>query len=147
MIKHGHVDYRCDGPLATVTLENPESGNQFGTAMAQDLRDVCQAIGQDDSVRLVVITGKGSVFSVGRPTVTDNRAYAGPDGALAWICQHQVASAVAELPIPVIAAVNGDALAQGLELALAADLRIAAADARFGFDNLGQGGIPWDGGN
>jgi len=132
--------------LATVTLDNPASGNRVDAAMAEGLRDVCRAIAQDDSVRLVVITGKGGVFSVGRPTPPDRRHSVGPDGALEWIYRHQVASAVAELPVPVIAAVNGDALDQGLELALAADLRIAAADARFGFDTLGQGAIPWDGG-
>ena len=132
--------------MATVTLDSPVSGNLVDAAMAEGLRDVCRAIAQDDSVRLVVITGKGGVFSVGRPTPPDPRHSVGPDGALDWIYRHQVASAVAELPVPVIAAVNGDALDQGLELALAADLRIAAADARFGFDTLGQGAIPWDGG-
>ena len=132
--------------MATVTLGYPASGNQLDVAMVEDLRDVCRAIAQDDSVRLVVITGQGGVFSVGRPVLPDRRDSAGPDGALAWIYQHQVASAVAELPAPVIAAVNGDALDQGLELSLAADLRIAATDARFGFDSLSQGAIPWDGG-
>ncbi len=120
--------------------------NRIDAAMAEELRDVCRAVAQNDSVHLVVITGRGGVFSVGRPNLADRRDSAGTDGALGWIYQHQVASFVADLPVPVIAAVNGDALDQGLELALAADLRIAAADARFGFDSLGQGAIPWDGG-
>ena len=146
IIRYEHVKYRCDGPLATVTLDSPDSGNLVDAAMAEGLRDVCRAIAQDDSVCLVVITGNGGVFSVGRSKPQDRRGSTGPDGALAWIYQHQVASALAELRVPVIAAVNGDALDQGLELALAADLRIAAAGARFGFDSLGQGAIPWDGG-
>ena len=146
IIRNKHVDYRCDGPLATVTLDNPASGNRFDADMAEGLRDVCRAITQDDSVRLVVITGQGGVFSVGRPDLPDRLDSTRPDGILGWLYQHQVASTVAELPVPVIAAVNGDAMDQGLELALAADLRIAAADALFGFDSLGQGSIPWDGG-
>lgn len=129
-----------------MTLDSPVPGNLVDAAMAEGLREVCRAIAQHDSVRLVVITGKDGVFSVGRPTLPELRDSAEPDGALAWIYQHQVASAVAQLPVPVIAAVNGDALDQGLELALAADLRIAVADARFGFNRLGQGAIPWDGG-
>lgn len=146
MIRHGQVDYRCDGPLTTITLDNPASGNQFDLAMVEELREVCRAVAQDEAVRLVVVTGKGGVFSVGRPALPNRLDAPGPDGPLDWIHQRQVASSVAELRVPVIAAVNGDAFGQGLELALAADLRIAAVDARFGFGSLGQGPIPWDGG-
>lgn len=143
MIPPGHIDYRCDGPLATLTLDNPQVDNRIDAAMAEELRDACRTICQDDSVRLVVITGKGISFSVGRTDLADCQ---GPAGGLDSVLKHQAAASLAELPVPVLAAVNGDALDQGLELALAADLRIAAADARFGFDGLGQGPIPWDGG-
>ena len=146
LIRHEHIDYRCDGPLATLTLANSELDDRMHAALADELRDVCRAIAHDDSVRLVIITGKGGVFSVGRPTLSDGRDSPGTDGMLGWIYQHQMASTVAELTLPVIAALNGDALDQGLELALAADLRIAVADSRFGFSSLGQGSIPWDGG-
>ena len=57
-----------------------------------------------------------------------------------------VAGAVAGLECPVIAAINGDALGQGLELALACDLRIAAETARLGLPQIISGLIPWDGG-
>ncbi len=136
--------------MATVTLNNPASDNRIDAAVAEELRNVCRAVAQDDSVRLVVITGSGGVFSVGRQNLAEDPDFYGVSGGFTgasdWIVQHQVASSVAELPVPVIAAVNGDAMDQGLELALAADLRIAAADARFGFGSLGQGAIPWDGG-
>ena len=114
--------------------------------MAEEFREICRAVTQDDSVRLLVITGKGGHFSVGRTDLADCRESEGADGALDRLYRHQVAASVAELPVPVIAALNGDALDQGLELALAADMRIAAVGARFGFDRSGQGTIPWDGG-
>ena len=95
IIRHEHVDYRCDGPLATVTLDNPELDDRMRAAMAEELGDICRAIAQDDSVRLVIITGKGGVFSVGRPTLSDGRDSPGTDGPLGWIYQHQMASTVA----------------------------------------------------
>jgi enoyl-CoA hydratase/carnithine racemase len=57
-----------------------------------------------------------------------------------------VATPVASLTSPVIAAINGDALGQGLELALACDLRVAAETARFALPHIVSGLIPWDGG-
>ena len=57
-----------------------------------------------------------------------------------------MASYLAGLPMPVIAAVNGNALDHGLELALAADLRIAVRNAQFGLTDLAGGLFPWDGG-
>ena len=140
------MDYKSDGAVATVTLDNPALDNRINAAMADSLRDVCRALAQDDSLRLVVVTGNGSVFSVGRSNPSEGEEFNGGEGPLAWINQHQVATAVSDLQVPVIAAVNGDALDHGLELALAADLRIASDNARFGFPTLGQGAIPWDGG-
>jgi enoyl-CoA hydratase/carnithine racemase len=60
--------------------------------------------------------------------------------------QYNVAAAIADIEKPVIAAVNGDAFGQGLELALACDVRIASSTARLGFPNVARGIIPMDGG-
>ena len=132
-------------------MDNPALDNRIDAAMADSLREVCSALTQDDSLRLVVITGNGGVFSVGRSNLSNGDDIgddiSGGEGPLAWINQHQVATVVADLQVPVIAAVNGDAMDHGLELALAADLRIASDDAKFGFPSLGQGAIPWDGGS
>ena len=66
-----------------------------------------------------------------------------PESALQRL---RVASHVANLKVPIIAAIHGRAWNQGLEIALACDLRIAAEDATFGFSSLAEGFIPWDGG-
>ena len=145
-IRYDYLDFRIEGPIATVVLDRPESGNRIDRAMAASLREMCRDVEADDSVRVLIVTGAGSTFSVGREEPSPDRLAERGAGFQDWLCQLQVASSLAGLPIPVIAAVNGEALDHGLELALAADLRIAAVDARFGSTDLGRGTFPWDGG-
>ena len=92
-------------------------------------------------VHLVILTGTGEAFSVGRETAP----VGGGTAAMEWLATMQCASAVASLPMPVIVAINGDAIDHGLELALAGDIRVAVGQAKFGFTDLTQGRIPWDG--
>jgi enoyl-CoA hydratase len=145
-ILHHLLAFQHEGPVATVTLDRPEAGNCIDGAMAAELREVCRSIREDERVRLVIVTGTGSAFSAGRETPPPELVSGRPEELQAWIRRLQVASCLAELSVPVIAAVNGDAIDHGLELALAADLRIAAAGAKFGLTDLGRGGFPWDGG-
>jgi len=131
-----------------VTLDRPDAGNRINTDLAAELRHVCQLIREDDCIHLMVLTGRGASFSVGREELPADLA-AGPlEGKLGWLRQLQVASYLAALDVPVIVALNGDAMDHGLELALAGDLRIAAADARFGLTDvaIGRRSFPWDGG-
>ena len=121
-----------EGGLAVVTLNRPGAGNRVNAVMAAELREVCARLSDDDGLRVVVLTGAGAVFSVGREVGAD-------PGEL------RAAADLAAVPAPVVAALNGDALDQGLELALAADLRVAAAGASFGFAPPGVGGFPGDG--
>jgi enoyl-CoA hydratase/carnithine racemase len=115
--------------------------------MAEDFRDACRLAREDEAVRVVVVTGVGPVFSVGRETPPAELNDASADALGEWLRQLQVAPSLAALPMPVIASINGDAMDHGLELALAADLRIASAEAKFGFTGLGQPGrFPADGG-
>ena len=127
-------------------LNSPGRANRIDDAMAAELREVCSAIASDPDIGIVVLTGSGGVFSAGRETQPVDVATGGSKDLLTWIEGLQVASCVAELKVPVIAAINGDALDHGLELALAADLRVAVPAARFGLRDLGQGAFPWDGG-
>ena len=124
---------RLDG-FAYLTLDNPRVRNRLSSEMALHLKGLCEQLRQDPEVRMVVLTGKGRSFSCGMevPKV----------GALL----PQGAGALANLDKVTIAAINGDAIDQGLELALACDIRIAIQGAHMGLTHLAQGLVPWDGG-
>lgn len=123
---------RCStqGSIAWVTLDNPRSGNALDDRLAAALRDVCQRIAEDDAVHVAVFTASGAVFCSPPP-----RMHATP-----------AADAIAAIPKPTIASLNGDATGPGLELALACDIRIAARSVRLAMDQVTWGGMPRDGG-
>ncbi len=118
--------------VATITLNRPEAGNAIDRQLADEVVEACREISDDDDVHVVVVTGAGGkAFSVGGELGS---------GAVG------VADAVAALEPPVIAAINGDALGQGLELALSCDIRLASSQACFGLPQVASGAIPSDGG-
>ena len=142
------VAYSRDGHVAVITLERPGTGNVIDWEVAQDLQDACLQANQDNEVYFVVLGATGDAFC--RGSELERLAAAGMrlDDALvrANNARFEAAAAVAAIDRPVIAAVNGDALGQGLELALAGDVRIASSTARFGFPAVKTGLMPADGG-
>ena len=100
---------------------------------------------EEEGVRVVIVTGAGGGFSEGRESfpTTAKKWTGGP--SLTWIQPRRAASFLAEVEVPVIAAINGNALDHGLELALACDLRIAARGAVLGITDVSRGRLPWDG--
>jgi len=106
--------------------------------MASELAQAVQTINQDESVRVVVLAGRGQVFSAGWERLRVR--------SVGELASYQAASAIASIQRPVVAALNGDAVGQGLELALAADIRIASTEAQFSMPQLQYGILPWDGG-
>lgn len=125
--------------IATITLSRPAARNAVNERMAQELSDACERIRQDDDIRVAILTGAGAAFCIGADV---------DDGALAPhdITRLKAADAIAAIEKPTIALINGDALDQGLELALACDIRIGASHAKFGLTQVSGGAIPWDGG-
>jgi enoyl-CoA hydratase/carnithine racemase len=108
--------------------------------LAGELRDICSEVSQDEEVMVVTISGAGGAFCIG----TDWGGSVALENEQRKLLS--VAGVVAGLGCPVIAAINGDAIGQGLELALACDFRIAADTARLGLSQIISGLIPWDGG-
>ncbi|MBM2824605.1 MAG: 3-hydroxybutyryl-CoA dehydratase [Dehalococcoidales bacterium] len=126
------IIYSHNEHIADITLNRPEVDNVISAELALELAEVCQRINQDDNIYVVVITGAG------------DKAFCA--GSEAGLLASSVATVVAGIDRPVIAAINGDALGQGLELALSCDIRIAAVQARLGLPQVASGLIPGDGG-
>ena len=133
--------------IARVTLARPGDGNAIDGRMASELRDACERIRQDAEVWVALLDAEGAAFCVGTDPAALADLAALDAGALPSALRSlRVAEAVAAVEKPVVAALSGDALDQGLELALACDVRIAASDARFAITQLSRGLLPWDGG-
>jgi enoyl-CoA hydratase len=129
LMENTTVIYTKKEHIAYVTLNRPEADNIINQQLAQEIDDICSGINQDDDIHVVIITGTGDrAFCCGSEVKTD------------------VATSVAGIDRPVIAAVNGDALGEGLELALSCDIRLASDGARFGLPQVALGFIPADGG-
>ena len=109
------------GPVARLTLNRPRAENRVNRVMASELAQAVQTINQDESVRVVVLAGRGQVFSAGWERLRVR--------SVGELASYQAASAIASIQRPVVATLNGDAVGQGLELALAADIRIASTEA------------------
>lgn len=135
------------GPVALVTLNRPEVLNAFDASMRRELRDLLLKLGRDASVRAVVITGEGRLFSSGAdlkagvPMAAATRAQLLEDYGPGIL-------AIAEMPKPVVAALNGAAVGIGLAFALVCDLRVMAAGAylQAPFIDIGllpDGGLSW----
>ena len=123
------VGDNVDG-VVTVTLNRPEKKNALSIALRDELSDAFDALASDDAVRVVVITGAGSVFSAG----FDLGEFADPDPEhqrRLWDSSDRFHHTVLRFPLPVVAAVNGPALAGGFDLAVLCDLRVAADTAYF----------------
>lgn len=132
--------------IAVLTMANPERRNVLDAAAARALIAATERLAADGAeVRCAILTGSGGVFAAGADvneimaaSTAENLAY---NGLL-----REAMSAVAELPVPTIAALNGHALGGGLELALACTIRVAARHVRLGLPEPRLGIIPSAGG-
>jgi enoyl-CoA hydratase len=140
------VRLEVSGGIATITLARPEKLNALDDVMVELLGRYADAIDSDRSVRAVILTGEGKAFCTGG----DIAAWGGLsplDMGQGWVRSgHRVFDKLARMKPPVIAALNGHALGGGLELAIAADIRICEAQAKIGLPECGLGMIPgWSG--
>jgi enoyl-CoA hydratase/carnithine racemase len=138
--------------IATVTLNRADRLNRLTRQMADCLAETCGVIEEDADVGVVILTAAGPVFSLGLDarSVSPEEWRELIDTPVESVRHRHWAlygvEAVASLSKPVIAALNGDALGAGLELALACDIRVSREDARFGFPQVREGMIPMSGG-
>jgi 2-(1,2-epoxy-1,2-dihydrophenyl)acetyl-CoA isomerase len=138
----GPVLYDVDGGVATVTLARPEAMNSLDLATKTALLEAVTAAAEDTAVRCVVLTGSGRAFCVGQD-LKEHVAIlqdGSSDALFRTVPEHYnpLVTAVATMPKPVVAAVNGVAAGAGASLAFACDVRVLADTAGF---NLAFAGI------
>ena len=132
--------------LATLTLNRPAALNALSRALAAELLAALRDLAARPDLRVVVLRGAGErAFCAGADLKERATLGAAEKGAHTGLIGAAV-EALAALPVPTIAAVRGYALAGGLELALACDIRLAAADAVFGLTEVNIGIFPGAGG-
>jgi 2-(1,2-epoxy-1,2-dihydrophenyl)acetyl-CoA isomerase len=139
---HQTVDLTTDGPAARILLNRPDALNAWNEQFGKDLLDAVTTVGEDESIRAVLITGAGRAFSSGADLKEQRGADDGgiPDlSARLKEIYHPIITGLREMPKPVVSAVNGPAVGIGCSLALAADLIVAAESAYFllAFVNIG----------
>jgi len=140
----GTVELTRDDDVAVVTIRREQKRNALSTTMETRLAEALA----DEAVttaRAVIVTGGDQVFSAGAD-VTELREMTPAAIAAYYRASGAVYEQLAALPMPTIAAITGYCLGGGLELALAADFRVADQNAVFGFPEVGIGILPSSGG-
>jgi len=131
---YDNIKVTLDSCIVTITLDRPEKLNAFAGHMRRDLAEALEHAGADRNARVIIITGAGRGFCAGADVKYMNELMEQQDveefkrllGA-----GRRVVTAIREMTKPVVVAVNGPAYGAGFNLALACDIRIAAASASF----------------
>jgi len=136
----GHDGVPADAALVVVTLDRPEALNPIDHDVVHALRAAVAAHDADPTVRAIALTGAGRAFSAGGDMVKYRTLQHDPVGFPAFLTDlHTLISEIGGCRTPVLAMVNGIAVAGGIELLLACDFAVAAASARIGDAHLPYG--------
>ena len=135
---HTQLDRNAGGSVAVLTIANPPV-NAMSMAVRADLIAAVQGAVADPEVQALVLIGAGGRFIPGADIREFGKPISGPSG-------RDVIAAIEASPKPIVAALGGNALGGGLEVALGCHFRIAAPDCRLGLPEVNLGLIPGEGG-
>lgn len=136
----------ADG-IATLVINRPKQLNALNKQTLSEINEAFESMRGNDAVKVVIVTGSGDKAFVAGADIKEFADFSGPEGSdLAKMGHMTVFNVIEEFSKPVIAAINGFALGGGLELAMAAHVRIASDNARMGLPETSLGVIPGYGG-
>ncbi len=138
--------YEKKDSIGFLTFNRPDKLNALSNELIQELDNLLDEVEDDESLRVLVVTGAGEKAFVAGADIQELVERDALLGRKVSRKRQTVFSRIENLPIPVIAAVNGYALGGGLELALACSIRISTDKAQFGAPEVKLGIIPGDGG-
>lgn len=134
------------GAIAILTINRPNALNALNRGLVENMARVLRDIRHDQTTRVLILTGAGERAFVAGADIAAMSEMTAIEGLEFSRLGHRVLQTLEDLPIPVIAAVNGFALGGGLELAMACDLILASEKARFGQPEINLALIPGFGG-
>ncbi len=137
------LNYKKTNNVMIVNIPGPVDNPVKLARLSDELTELCDGIAWDEEIRVVILAGAGEMSFPMEKGSSGVVSKANEEQTLQF---SSIAEPIAKLDKPVIAAINGNVIGQGLELALACDIRIAAETSRFGLPHIRAGLIPWDGG-
>ncbi len=137
--------FAAEGGVGTLTFNRPEKLNALNAEMLSEVAAALDQVGKNPEIRVLILTGQGRAFIAGADIKVFTQLDPLAARQLAFTGQ-EVVSKLEQLPIPVIAGVNGFALGGGCEVAMACDLIYASEEARFGQPEINLGIMPGFGG-
>jgi enoyl-CoA hydratase len=145
-MSYENIAVQVEQGIATITFNRPKALNALNQALLAELSLALDGIAADESVRVLILTGAGEKAFVAGADIGELAACSALQAKVFSKAGHAIIAKLQELPIAVIAAVNGFALGGGSEIALACDFIYAADSAKFGLPEISLGLIPGFGG-
>ena len=144
-MEYEHILFEVKDGIGYVTMNRPEALNALNLEVVAELDDLFHRVDEDETVKVVIITGAGRSFIAGAD-IEEMGRLTGAEGREMVITGHKLMDMIENNRKPVIAARQGFSLGGGNELAMSCDIRIASEKAKFGQPEVGLGIIPGYGG-
>ena len=141
-----NIIYQVEEGIATITFNRPKALNALNAALLAELSDALDRVAADEDIRVLVLTGAGDKAFVAGADISELATFNSLSAKHFGETGHAAINKLQELPIVVIAAVNGFALGGGTEIAIACDFIYASENAKFGQPEINLGLIPGFGG-